>query len=148
MELPGGQVKCFMRCTSGYMRQALSRDGGVTWEPETATSLRMPCSPFTVVKDPFTQDYYAVWIHSFPAPVYQCPRSPLSLAVSHDNTASWEFLGDLECNPNCSYGYPVMTFQENHLFFLYYVNEQSRSFSYEQNRLKLKIMERTSLPLK
>ena len=148
VELPGGQVKCFMRCTSGYMRQALSRDGGVTWEPETATSLRMPCSPFTVVKDPFTRDYYAVWIHSFPAPVYQCPRSPLSLAVSHDNTASWEFLGDLECNPNCSYGYPVMAFQENHLFFLYYVNEQSRSFSYEQNRLKLKIMERTSLPLK
>lgn len=148
VELPGGQVKCFMRSTSGYMRQALSRDGGITWEPETATSLRMPCSPFTVAKDPYTQDYYAVWIHSFPAPVYQFPRSPLSLAVSHDNTASWEFLGDLECNPNCNYGYPVMAFQENHLLFLYYVNEQSRSFSYEQNRLKLKIIERASLPLK
>lgn len=40
VELKDGTVKCFMRSTSGYMRQAISKDGGVTWEKEYATQLQ------------------------------------------------------------------------------------------------------------
>lgn len=143
VELPDGRVKCFMRSTSGYMRQAVSNDKGVTWQAEYATSLRMPCSPFTVKKDPYSGNYYAVWIHSFPAPVYQYPRCPLSLAVSRDGTETWEFLRDIESDPACNYGYPVMEFSGERIMMLYYVNPHGRGFDSERNRIKLTILDRT-----
>ena len=51
VELPDGRVKCFMRSTSGYMRQAISNDGGATGGAGYATSVRMPCPTFTVRRD-------------------------------------------------------------------------------------------------
>ena len=143
MELKDGTVKCFMRSTSGYMRQAISKDGGVTWEKEYATQLRMPCSPFAVEKDPYTGNYYAAWINSFPAPVYQYPRCPLALAVSTDETETWQILQELENDPACSYGYPVIEFSPDRIFLLYYVNPDGRGYHASSHRLKLKILDKT-----
>lgn len=143
VELKDGTVKCFMRSTSGYMRQAISKDGGVTWEKEYATQLRMPCSPFAVEKDPYTGNYYAAWINSFPAPVYQYPRCPLALAVSIDETETWQILQELENDPACSYGYPVIEFSPDRIFLLYYVNPDGRGYHASSHRLKLKILDKT-----
>jgi sialidase-1 len=145
VELPDGRVKAFMRSTSGYMRQSISKDRGETWEPEYATALRMPCSPFTVKKDPHTGHYFAVWINSFPAPfpAPTClyPRSPLSLAVSQDNTESWKFLFDIECNPYHAYGYPALHIAKDHLIMTYCVDTRGRSF-HPPHRGKLKVFDR------
>ena len=138
VELKDGTVKCFMRSTSGYMRQAISKDGGVTWEKEYATQLRMPCSPFAVEKDPYTGNYYAAWINSFPAPVYQYPRCPLALAVSTDETETWQILQELENDPACSYGYPVIEFSPDRIFLLYYVNPDGRGYHASSHRLNKK----------
>ncbi len=145
VELPDGTVKSFMRSTSGYLRESVSRDGGATWEPEKATALRMPLSPFNVSLDPYTGFYFAIWINSFPAPDYLYPRSPLSLAVSRDNTESWEFLRDLEEDPHSNYGYPVAAYTPEGLALLYSVNSDSRSYNHARHRVKLKLLDRKEI---
>lgn len=142
VELPDGRVKAFMRCTTGYMRQSVSEDGGASWQQETATQLRMPCAPFTVRQDPFTGWYFAVWIRSFPAPQYQYPRSPLCLALSRDGTETWQFLCELENNPMHSYGYPTLHFTEDFLLTAYYENNRGREYNSAAHRVKLRGMTR------
>ena len=142
VELSDGTVKAFMRSPSGYVRQSISYDNGQTWEPETGTSLRMPCAPFTVKKDPYSDFYFVIWTNCFPAPKYQYPRSPISLGVSRDETLSWEPICELDSNPQGNYGYPALFFTLDHIIITYYVNEKVRNFRSEFNRIKLKILDR------
>ena len=135
----------FMRNTTGYLHQSISLDNGETWQPETQTTIRMPCAPFCVKRDPFSGYMFIVWDHSFPAyPQHQFPRSPICLGVRRDDTGSWERIGELDHDPDKSYGYPALFFTPTQVVISYY-QSPTRYFNPSNQQLKLKVLSRKEL---
>jgi len=148
VELPNGDVKMFARSTTGYIREMVSKDGGATWGPEKATTLRLPCSPFSIRRDPYSGYYFALHNNSFPGPRYQYTRCPLTLSVSRDGTETWEFVCEVENDPNSSYGYPCFFFSEEAITFTYYERKNGRGYKYDEHRQKLRRYERSELTVR
>ena len=127
-ECADGKVKMLVRTGMGFLYQADSKDGGETWGVEYPTTLRSPCAPFFLRKDPYTGWVFIAWCNSFPAPVHQYPRSPLSLGVSRDDGKTWEFICDIENDPMSNYGYPSIFFTKDTILISYYEHCGSRVF--------------------
>ncbi len=135
----------FMRNSTGYLHKSVSTDNGETWQPEAATEIRMPCAPFCVKKDPFSGYAFLVWDNAFPAhPAHQYPRSPICLAVSRDNTQSWEFITEIEANPDKSYGYPSLYFTKDEIKVFFY-ESSDRSFNPPEQKQKIRTYKRGEL---
>ena len=144
-EKSDGTLVMISRTGRGYLYRCDSKDGGSTWGTERPTSIRSAVAPFCVKKDPFTGWVFVAWDNSFPAPVHQYPRSPLSLAVSRDEGDTWEFICDIEDDPMCNYGYPAIHFRSESILVAYYEDTKSRSFNPNEQRCKLAIFDRREL---
>lgn len=144
-EKADGTLVMLARTGKGYLYRCDSTDGGESWSVERPTTLRSPVAPFYLKKDPYTGWVFVAWDNSFPAPVHQCPRSPLSLAVSRDDGDTWEFVCDIENDPMSSYGYPTMHFTESSILVTYYEEKGFRSFNAKEQRCKLTIFDRREL---
>lgn len=100
IELSDGRLKAISRSDGGFMMESVSADGGVTWsDPVNIPGLRTSLCAFSLDRDPETGDIYLFWEYTDPddsmtAP--QMPRNRASLAVSRDDTETWEFLADID----------------------------------------------------
>lgn len=137
-----GTLVLLARTGRGYLYRCDSTDGGETWSEERPTTLRSPVAPFYMKKDPFTGWVFVAWDNSFPAPVHQYPRSPLSLAVSRDEGDTWEFVCDIENDPMSSYGYPSIHFTEKSVIVSYYEEIGFRNFNAKEQRCKVTVFDR------
>ena len=144
-ECADGTIKMLARTGMGYLYQTESHDGGETWCKESPTTLRSPCAPYFLRKDPYTGWVFIAWDNSFPAPQHQYPRSPLSFGVSRDDGKTWEFICDIENDPMSSYGYPTIFFTKDNILVSYYEEIGCRSFKPEEQRSKLSIFRRDLL---
>lgn len=140
-----GSLKMLARTGVGYLYQCDSYDNGVTWTCDRPTTLRSPCAPFAVRKDPYSKYVFAAWDNSFPANVHQYPRCPLSLAVSRDDGETWGLCMDIENNPMLSYGYPNIYFTEKEILISYYEQTQGRAYDQKAFRNKLTIIDRKEI---
>ena len=140
-----GSLVMLARTGKGYLYRCDSTDGGESWSEERPTTLRSACAPFYMKKDPFTGWTFIAWDNSFPSPVHQYPRSPLSLAVTRDEGETWEFVCDIENDPMSSYGYPSIHFTETSLLVTYYEELGVRNFNGHEQRCKLTILNRGDL---
>jgi len=138
-------IHMYMRTGCGYLYRSRSHDDGITWEKEQPSSLRSPCAPFCVNYDPYSKHYFAVWDNAFPAPEHLYPRSPICLAVSED-CVNWTMCMELDNDPNKSYGYPMMHFDEKEILITYYENN-ARVFHAVDHKLKMKPIPRETLKL-
>ncbi|MDL2233100.1 glycoside hydrolase [Ruminococcaceae bacterium OttesenSCG-928-L11] len=145
VELADGTLKMFMRNITGYLHVSISTDRGETWQPEQATAIRMPCSPFAVKRDPESGWLFLVWDRGFAGAVYQYPRSSLWMAVSKDGGESWLPILELEANPDFNYGYPALYFNREEIWVSYYINDRGRGFSSQNNRCFFKRFHRGNL---
>ena len=148
VDLNDGKLKMFSRTADGYMFECESLDRGESWGEEKATSLRMPCSPFVIRRDPYSGCIFVLWNNSFPGPTYQYTRSPFCMAISRDETKTWEFVCEIENDPFCIYGYPSILFMEKDILLSYDIVQGSRFFDKTCMYPKLKIYERGELTVR
>ena len=108
-------------------------------------TLKSPCAPYFLRKDPYTGWVFIAWDNSFPAPQHQYPRCPLSLGVSRDDGKTWEYICDIENDPMSSYGYPSIFFTKDEILVSYYEELGYRPFNPDEQRCKLSIFRRADL---
>src|SRR6185312_15398954 len=95
-----------------------SSDGGETWSGPAPSTLVSPQSPATIKRVPSTGDLLCVWNdHAGMAPRPRCAsqRTPLKIAISHDEGLTWGDVRTLEDNPQGFYCYIAAEFVGEHL---------------------------------
>ena len=120
VELRGGRLWMFIRTGSGFLWQSLSDDGGDTWQTPTQTTLASPLSPASCKRIPDTRDLLLVWNdHSGRHPFPEGKRTPLCVAYSKDEGATWSESHALESDPDGWYCYTAIDFIEGHALLAY-----------------------------
>jgi len=121
-EIQTGFQELFMllRNSSGVLYQSRSQDGGTTWSMAEPTSLKTPVSPASFKRIPETGALLLTWNnHENAGPEIQGKRTPLTLALSRDNGATWERKINLEDNPHGWYCYTAIAFTSRHVLLAY-----------------------------
>lgn len=118
VELADGRIMAWCRTASGCQWKCFSSDGGETWsEMIPAPEFKSPLSPLSMKRHPQTGELWAVWndhaperaVHFDPWPGGK-GRTPLMLARSCDEGATWIDHQALETAPDCGYAYTAMFF--------------------------------------
>ena len=120
VELNNGRLMMFMRTDAGSQYICYSEDDGETWSKARPSNLASPLSPATIERSPWTDDLLCVWNdHSGTHPYPKGRRTPLCLAVSKDEGATWSKSQILEGNPDGWYCYTAMAFVKDRLLLAY-----------------------------
>lgn len=118
IELGRGVLWGYARTDHMYQYGFYSMDNGEHWTPAAPTRFTSPNSPMKLVRSPKTGDIYAVWN---PVPDYNgrvkegvsWGRTPLVIAVSRDNGASWSEQETIAAEPGHGYCYPAVFFTDD-----------------------------------
>lgn len=125
IELANGAVMCFIRTACGCQYKSFSYDGGDTWTAAMpAAEFLSPESPMSIKRDPRSGKLYAVWNDCNPlrrvrALDRRWARTPLVIAESSDDGATWENHRILEDAPDHGYCYIAMYFNGDLLHLAY-----------------------------
>lgn len=129
VELTDGRIMMVFRNYGGYVGQAFSSNGGMTWSKgELIRQLPAPQSPQSVKRIPATGDLLMVWNHN-PHPEawhYGEPilsekarrRAPLTSAISRDEGRTWENFPNIE-NEESTHCYTSILFLNNEVLLTY-----------------------------
>lgn len=129
-ELSEGRILIYCRTTLGYMYQAYSGDNGKTWsELKAAPEIISPAAPQSIRRIPGSKRLLCVFTDrssvSFAnADEYWNWRTPLTIAVSDDNAATWQILGNIEDDSH-NYCYESILFLEDKILLTYYESENT-----------------------
>jgi photosystem II stability/assembly factor-like uncharacterized protein len=117
IELKDGQIMMFCRTTLGSQYNSYSKDGGDTWSDPAPSSLVSPLSPASIKRIPKTGDLLAVWNdHSGP---HGDGRTPLTIAISQDEGATWVRRKNLRDDPAGWYCYTAIEFVGGQVLLAY-----------------------------
>lgn len=122
VELKNGTVMMMFRTYSGWMGQAFSPDGGVSWsQPEAREDLSLPRSgAVSVDRIPATGDLLLIRITG------SCDgkrRAPLTAMISKDEGQTWENPRDIGADPEDDYGYQSVTFVDDMAIISYHARD-------------------------
>jgi Neuraminidase (sialidase) len=129
-ELADGRILLYCRTTLGYMYQTHSGDGGKTWSDLVAApEIVSPASPQSIRRIPGSNRLLCVFtdrssISFANHDEYWNWRTPLTLAVSDDNAATWRILGNIEDDSH-NYCYTSILFLGDNILLTYYESENS-----------------------
>lgn len=98
-----GKVHALMRTAAGFVARADSEDGGKTWTPLYKTDLPNNNSGIDLLK---LDDGRLLLIYN-PVGKNWGARTPLTLALSADNGATWKMIAHVETEPG-EYSYPAI----------------------------------------
>ena len=108
VELNDGAVMMIIRSVQEHVYKSFSRDAGETWtDPEPIKQLVAPRSPAAITRIPQTGDLAIVWNYS-----PKIVRSPLAIAISHDEGQTWGNIKYLETGYHY-YHYPALLSPKN-----------------------------------
>lgn len=99
-----GKVHALMRTTGGWVIRSDSEDYGTTWSRAYKTDLPNNNSGIDALK---LEDGRVLLVYN-PVGKNWGGRSPLTLAMSSDNGATWTRIADLENEPKCEFSYPAI----------------------------------------
>lgn len=117
-ELETGRLIMTLRNQSGKIIFAFSDDNGLTWIDFLKSNIDSPDAPSVIARVPGTEDLILIWNNNTRIKDYQ-NRSPLSLAISHDDGKTWDYLFDIENRPNIGAYYPTINFNSEKLLITY-----------------------------
>jgi hypothetical protein len=150
VELAGGVVLMWARSNAGCAFAARSEDGGDTWSDFIPLSdFSMPCGPQAIYRLPgskrlvmFYNDRAGV---PFGDPEFQW-RTPLAVAVSDDEAATWRRLPDLEDNTR-NYCYLSACFHQGNAVLSYYESAEEPDADGRLQRRNLRSLKVRIVPL-
>jgi hypothetical protein len=120
VELKSGRLLMLARTDQGCQMRADSADGGDTWTPARPTDIKSPVSPCSVRRIPKTGDLLLVWNdHSHIDPARRGKRTPLAVAVSRDDGATWEKAKIIEDDPDGWFCYTAIAFVGDRVLLAY-----------------------------
>ncbi len=119
-EVAPGKVKMLVRSTEriGFICQSTSDDGGHTWTPARPITLPNPNSGIDAVK---MKDGTVALVYNHT----QSGRTPLNLAFSHDDGATWSVPYVLEDGPG-EYSYPAVIQTHDGMLHITYTWQRQR----------------------
>ena len=126
VELSDHRLLCWYRTTTRCQYKCFSYDQGESWtEPVPAPEFQSPSSPLSMKKHPETGDLIAIWNDYSPLRSVcfdeSVPgRTPLVLARSRDDGATWVDHQVLEDKPDHGYAYTAMQFISGNRLLLAY----------------------------
>lgn len=106
VELREGVLRFYARNDCGFLVYSDSYDGGKTWDTDMKFSdFASVVSAFNVAKDPKTGAIWMTWEYNNinDCMIIQYPRTRIGLAVSYDNAASWQYIGDIDGLNQCDF---------------------------------------------
>lgn len=123
VELTDGRVIMIIRASGGRQYQSFSTDRGLTWSMAIPSGLRSPISPASVKRIPGTQHLLAVTNNNgeYGPGYHKAKRTPLTVLLSKDDGLTWQAISNLENNPDETYAYTAIHFEDDHVLFAYYV---------------------------
>lgn len=116
VELAEGRLWAWFRTDTGRQWQSFSTDAGLTWTWPEPSVFHSPASPLSMKRDPQTGQLVAVWNDrsgrwGLPEPAKSSwGRTPLVIAWSRDEGATWERAAVLEDDPERGFCYVAMHF--------------------------------------
>ncbi len=125
VELADGRLMAWFRTNGGCQYKAFSGDGGETWStPQPAPEFPSDESPLTMKRDPKTGELVAVWCDLDPRwgirpEPSSWRRTPLVIARSRDEGATWQNHRLLEDAPDHGFCYIAMHFADDALLLAY-----------------------------
>ncbi len=121
-ELANGNLFMVIRTQLGYIYESISCDGGITWSEAKPSSLIAPESCPEVIRIPAANDLMVVWNNSpFLTQLdHSGHRSPLTVAISKDNGASWQNFKNIEDAPDGAFSNPGVYITSQKKVFINY----------------------------
>lgn len=121
-ELANGALWAYMRTDMMWQYESFSMDQGAHWSAAQPSRFSSPCSPLLVKREPDSGHLYAVY-NPIPAyigreaPAHTGGRTPLALATSSDDGATWQD-NLLETDPSRGYCYPAIFFTKDNAMLI------------------------------
>jgi predicted neuraminidase len=113
VELKNGKLMMFCRTDAGVQYLSFSENLGLTWSPIEASKIKSPLSPASIERIPTTGELLMVWNENLIP--NNGKRTPLAIAISHDEGQSWKRVKYIENDPNGWYCYTAILFIKKHV---------------------------------
>jgi len=120
-----GSLWAWFRTDTGRQWQSLSTDEGLTWSWPEPSVFQAPTSPLSMKRDPWSGDLLAVWNDrsgrwGLPEPAKTSwNRTPLVMAWSRDDGATWERAEVIEDDPERGFCYIAIHFTPEAILLAY-----------------------------
>lgn len=112
--LADGRIMMYIRASGGFQQLSYSSDQGQTWSHIEPSNIPSPISPATIEQIPGSKDWLLVWNNNDGSdPAIKGKRTPITVAVSKDEGKSWQYVKNLEEDPDGWYCYIAMHFLES-----------------------------------
>ena len=127
VELKNGEILMIIRASPGTQYKAYSKDRGQSWSPAISSNIKSPLSPATIKRIPTTGDLLLVWNNNGGEdPGIKGKRTPLTVAISKDDGATWEHVKNVEDDRDGWYCYMGMHFVGSNVLLSYCAGSQSK----------------------
>ena len=114
IELRDGRLMMFIRASGGFQQLSFSSDRGETWSHIEQSNIPSPLSPATIERIPRTNDWIIVWNNNDGSvEEIKGKRTPLTVAVSKDEGKSWEYIKNINDDPDGWYCYIAIHFVDD-----------------------------------
>ncbi len=114
IEMKDGRLMMFIRASGGFQQLSFSSDRGETWSHIEQSNIPSPVSPATVERIPGTDDWLLVWNNNDGSvEEIKGKRTPLTVAVSKDEGKSWEYIKNIQDDPDGWYCYIAIHFVDD-----------------------------------
>ncbi|MCM4169360.1 hypothetical protein KCTC52924_00572 [Arenibacter antarcticus] len=113
IEMKDGRVMMYIRASGGFQQLSFSSDRGHSWSPIQSSTIPSPLSPATIEIIPATGDWLMVWNNNDGSNTNLIgKRTPLTVALSNNEGATWKYVKNIEDDPDGWYCYMAVHFIE------------------------------------
>jgi len=131
VELKNDSIFMFIRSGAGVQCRSFSKDQGLTWTPVERTQIASPLSPASIKRIPSTGDLFMVWNNNDGSNLaLKGKRTPLTMAISKDEGKTWEYIKNIETDPDGWYCYMAIHFIRKNILLGYCAGSQSKKQIY------------------
>ncbi|UUO07829.1 glycoside hydrolase [Blastopirellula sp. J2-11] len=118
IELKDGRILMWIRSNLGRQAICYSSDGGETFSAPQPWNFDSPVSPASIKRIPSTGDLLLVWNDNVKR------RTPLNVAISADEGATWTHAKPIETDPNGWFCYTAIHCVDDRVLLSYWLTEQ------------------------